>query len=145
MKKLFLLAMVLLVLAFALPAQAGDAAASPPAAGMILEAEAVLMGAVNPIVVELQQLRDTISGIVVIGVLIALGIMAIAAYFFFPQRFFAIPGVIGVAELSAPAKTKPGNTPAARKKPAAAAGDAKKAGIKTRPKIARPSAATVAN
>jgi hypothetical protein len=144
MKKLFLLAMVLLALAFALPAQAGDAAASPHAAGMILEAEAVLIGAVNPIVLELQQLRGTILGIVVIGVLIALSIMAIAAYFFLPQRIFAVPGVIGVTELSAPAKTKPGNAPAARKKPAAAAGEDKKAGKKTRPKTTRPPAAKVA-
>lgn len=141
MKKLFLVAMILLALVIAIPAQTSEAASGPPGIGVALESNAVISGALSLIVIELKELRGTISGLVVIAALIALSLISIAAYFYLPVRSFPVPVNVGFIECPEQKKPKPGDAPAVRKKPAAAARGTDKAGEKDRPKNSKPAVA----
>lgn len=141
MRKLFLIAMILLALVIAIPAQTSEAVSGPPGIGVALESNAVISGALSPVVIALQELRGTISGLIVIAALIALSLISIAAYFYLPVRSFPVPINVGLIECPQQKQPKPGDAPAVRKKPAAAAGGADKVGKKDRPKNSKPAAA----
>lgn len=141
MRKLFLVAMILLALVIAMPAQTSEAVSGPPGIGVSFESEAVISGGLSPVVIALQELRGTISGLVVIAALIALSLISIVAYFYLPVRSFQVPVTVGFMECPEPKKTKPGDAPAVRKKPAAAARGTDRAGKRDRPKNSKPAVA----